>query len=269
MLSKLFQKLFRALNCRLVRKATLDKLVKNVDFDALNIQLTERCRDIDLLKAVDQSVVSECLTYLDASRSQLRQDLFVLSELNFKKNGFFVEFGATNGVTLSNTWLLENQFAWKGIVAEPAKKWHAELARNRNCHISTDCVWRSTGDKLTFNETEIGEISTIDSFSDCDPHRDARRSGERYLVETISLQDLLDHFQAPDVIDYLSIDTEGSEFSILNSFDFKKYKIRIITCEHNRTESRKQIYDLLSKHGYERKFVELSEWDDWYILADD
>jgi len=129
MISKLFQKLFRAFNCRLVRKTTLDKLVKNIDFDQLNNQLTERCRDIGLLKAVDQSTVSECLTCLDASRSQLRQDLFVLSELNFKKNGFFVEFGATNGVALSNSWLLENQFAWKGSLAEPAKKWHAELKK--------------------------------------------------------------------------------------------------------------------------------------------
>ena len=264
MTSKLFQKLFRALNCRLVRRVTLKKL-KNQLAEALF-----RCKHIELLKAVDHKVVSECLTYLDASRSQIRQDLFVLSELNFKKGGFFVEFGATNGITFSNTWLLENQFAWNGILAEPAKKWHADLKRNRSCHISTDCVWRSTGDKLTFNETEIGEISTIDFFTDSDGHKDARSSGKRYLVETISLQDLLAHFKAPHVIDYLSIDTEGSEFAILNSFDFKKYKIRVITCEHNNeTEHRAQIYDLLTKHGYERKFVELSEFDDWYILADD
>ena len=264
MTSKLFQKLFRALNCRLVRRVTLKKL-KNQLAEALF-----RCKHIELLKAVDHKVVSECLTYLDASRSQIRQDLFVLSELNFKKGGFFVEFGATNGITFSNTWLLENQFAWNGILAEPAKKWHADLKRNRSCHISTDCVWRSTGDKLTFNETEIGEISTIDSFTDSDGHKDARSSGKRYLVETISLQDLLAHFKAPHVIDYLSIDTEGSEFAILNSFDFKKYKIRVITCEHNNEiEHRTQIYDLLTKYGYERKFVELSEFDDWYILADD
>jgi len=46
-----------------------------------------------------------------------------------RRTVFFVEFGATNGVALSNSWLLENQFAWKGSLAEPAKKWHAELKK--------------------------------------------------------------------------------------------------------------------------------------------
>ena len=44
------------------------------------------------------------------SKSQLKQDLFVLLQTNFKTNGFFVEFGATNGVALSNTHLLEKDF---------------------------------------------------------------------------------------------------------------------------------------------------------------
>src|SRR5262245_11288155 len=47
---------------------------------------------------------------LPKSRAQYWQDLFVLSQLNFKRNGYFVEFGATNGVSLSNSYLLERQY---------------------------------------------------------------------------------------------------------------------------------------------------------------
>ena len=54
------------------------------------------------------------------SKSQLWQDLFVLSELDFKRKVFFVEFGATNSIDLSNTYLLETDFEWVGILVEPA-----------------------------------------------------------------------------------------------------------------------------------------------------
>src|SRR5450631_2035857 len=52
------------------------------------------------------------MSLLAQSKSQLRQDLFVLTMLDFKRNGYFVEFGATNGSDLSNTYLLEKSFGW-------------------------------------------------------------------------------------------------------------------------------------------------------------
>ena len=63
-------------------------------------------------------------------------------------------------------------------------------------------------------------------------------------------------------IDYLSIDTEGSEYEILKTFDFDKYKVKIITCECNYTPTRNKIYSLLSANGYQRKFTKFSQWDD-------
>ena len=63
---------------------------------------------------------SQVMKYLSKSKSQLRQDLFVLSFLDFKTNGFFVEFGVTDGIELSNTYLMEKEFAWSSILAEPA-----------------------------------------------------------------------------------------------------------------------------------------------------
>ena len=89
-------------------------------------------------------------TYL--SFSQYGQDIFVLSELNFKKNGYFVEFGTGNGKNLSNTHLLEKNYNWSGFLAEPAKSWHEELLANRNCQISFDLVHPVTGLSLEFKE---------------------------------------------------------------------------------------------------------------------
>ena len=98
-------------------------------------------------------------------------------------------------------------------------------------------------------------------------HADTRKDGERYAVQTISLVDLLDHWRAPRMIDYLSIDTEGSEFDILSSFDFAAYDIRLITVEHNHTDKRQELFDLLTSKGYQRKFETLSNVDDWYAKA--
>ena len=165
---------------------------------------------------------------------------------------------------------METKFNWNGILAEPAKKFHSLLKRNRSVAIETDCVWSVTGETLLFNEVsnegQITDLSTIDSFSNIDHHKLTRNSSaSKYEVNTISLKDMLKKHNAPKQIDYLSIDTEGSEFEILNSFDFNEYDIKVITCEHNYTAFREKIYALLSKNGYVRKFSEYSLFDDWYV----
>jgi FkbM family methyltransferase len=201
------------------------------------------------------------------SRSQLGQDLFALTEVGFKTNGYFVEFGATNGVDGSNSWLLEKQFAWSGVVAEPARCWHRQLQMNRSCIIETDCVWHESNSVLTFNEADLGEYSTIDTYTASDLHSQNRVTGKRYDVKTISLEDLLEKHGAPREIDYLSIDTEGSEYDILSCFNFDKYQFRVITCEHNFTPARDKIHDLLTRNGYRRKHRYGSIFDGWYVKA--
>jgi FkbM family methyltransferase len=215
--------------------------------------------DSNLLLALNKKLLSK-------SKSQLRQDIFVINELSYKENGYFIEFGGANGIDLSNSYMLEAEYNWTGIIAEPGKKWHQELFRNRKCIIETRCVWSATGERLLFNQTDVAELSTIDAFSNSDNHSKARVVGEKYDVDTISLIDLLDYHAAPKDIDYLSIDTEGSEYEILKAFDFKKYNIKIITCEHNYTPSREKINSLLTSNGYEQKYQNISHFDDWYVL---
>ena len=89
---------------------------------------------------------------------------------------------------------------------------------NRSCIIETDCVWHESNSVLTFNEADLGEYSTIDAYAASDLHSQNRVAGKRYDVKTISLEDLLEKHGAPREIDYLSIDTEGSEYDILKLF---------------------------------------------------
>ena len=204
---------------------------------------------------------------LECSKSHLRQDIFVLHELQFKRNGFFVEFGAANGVRSSNTYLLEKQFDWTGILSEPARVFHDHLRQNRTAHIDTRCVWKESGATIEFLESDEPELSTIENFVDADMHAVARKGGKTYLVESVSLTDLLDQYDAPMEIDYLSIDTEGTELEILSGFDFSKYSFKVVTCEHNYSPRRDQLVELFTRNGYERKFQTISRFDDWYVKS--
>jgi FkbM family methyltransferase len=215
------------------------------------------------------------MTQIKDSKSQLNQDLFVLSELGFKRNGFYVEFGACDGLMFSNSFALENEYGWSGILAEPARSFKESLIKNRpKSKLDFRCVWLESNKTITFNEPTEGELSTINEFSDHDYAYNSVLSGKRdngakYEVETISLIDLLNKHDAPKEIDYLSIDTEGSEFDILNNFDFDAYDIKIITCEHNWTPYRSKIFNLLQSKGFQRKYEQYSRWDDWYVKVDE
>jgi len=234
--------------------------------ETLTANFQDSC-DLKFLLEQPESYAPLLLRLLKKSKSQFRQDLFVVAESQAKSNGFFVEFGATNGVDLSNTHLLEKEFGWSGILAEPARIWHQDLANSRSCHIERKCVWSASGSTVIFNEASYPELSTISSFSSSDQYSGTRRFGKTYEVETISLTDLLEKYAAPKKIDYLSIDTEGSEFEILSTFDFEKYEFGVITCEHNFTPIRDSVHDLLVSKGYVRKFQELSQHDDWFVRA--
>lgn len=188
-----------------------------------------------------------------------------------RQNGFFVEFGATDGVQGSNSYLMEKTFGWSGILAEPARCWHAALQRNRSVTISQKCVWREGGVRLPFRETRDAGFSTLDALTAQDRHASRRVPAGIYEVDTVSLLELLSEHSAPKVIDYMSIDTEGSEFDILESFDFQSYRPLVLTIEHNYRPDRDKMVALMHGHGYLRAPIGVSAYDDWFVcktLAD-
>jgi hypothetical protein len=83
----------------------------------------------------------------------------------------------------------------------------------------------------------------------------------------VSLNDLLIQHKAPVEIDYLSVDTEGSEYVILSQFDFSRYVVNLFSIELNRHTEAK-IDALLSKQGFDRVFKEFSQWDGWYVRTE-
>lgn len=259
-LKRAILRLARLVGVVVIRAETMDTLKLRASQDSL-YRRSLRC----ILRISRDWDVSSVVKYIPLSKSQLFQDLWVISALGAPRSGFFVEFGATNGLELSNTYLLEKHFGWHGILAEPARRWSGDLARNRGCIIDQRCVWSETGVTLMFNETTLGELSTIDQFSAADRHSARRENGHVYAVETVSLLELLDSHGAPAVIDYLSVDTEGSEYEILRHFDFSKYTFRLITVEHNYTAMRTAIFDLLTAQGYRRVLEDISAFDDWYV----
>lgn len=246
-------------------KKTIKKIAKSAGIGLLPSDRLDQLFSIESSAEELLNTIQAAIDLEGHSKAQLKQDIFVLLATQFKRDGFFVEFGATNGMDLSNTYLLEKTFNWRGILAEPAKVWHESLAQNRSAIIEHDCVWSRSDQRLQFNMVDEAEFSTISEFSDRDQHALRRQKGDTYEVTTISLNDLLAKHNAPQQIDYLSIDTEGSEFEILSHFDFDRYDISVITCEHNFTADREKIYSLLTQAGYVRKFEGFSNWDDWYF----
>jgi FkbM family methyltransferase len=235
------------------------------------IQILTNNQNLKFALRMNPDNLIHILEYLGENKSQLNQDLYVASQFNLfnqKFEGYFIEVGGANGIDLSNTYLLEKVFGWKGIIVEPAKIWQEMLLKNRpNIIIDKHIVWNESNRKLDFFETQTAELSTIGKLSSGDENRLLREAHRRYKISTITLTDLLDKYHAPKHIEYLSIDTEGSELDILNAVDFKKYTFDIITVEHNYTSAREKIYSLLTKHGYKREFQDISRFDDWYISS--
>jgi FkbM family methyltransferase len=201
------------------------------------------------------------------SKSQLGQDILGLSIPGLDKPGYFVEFGAADGIALSNTFVLEKHFGWKGILCEPGTNWHQSLGRNRGCVIDTRCVYSVSGENVSFSENYLGELSSITKFASPRKQGILKRTLASYQIETVSLKDLLDFHKAPERIEFLSIDTEGSEFEILSAFDFQSYTFGAICVEHNFGPTRELINSLLKNNGYIQVHADLSEFDDWYVQS--
>jgi hypothetical protein len=207
-----------------------------------------------------------------ASHSYQGQDRFVLEVLGGLRGGFFLDSGASDGVSGSNTLLLESAFGWQGICVEPNERLFARLARARRCACVNCCLYDEVGE-VAFLEGAGVFGGILDAY---DPTllRYARSvvasqaagidGGGVVTKRARTVRSVLRELRAPRVIDYWSLDTEGSELAILRSFPFDKRVVRVLTVEHNLTPVREEIRRFLEARGYRRARV--LGIDDGYVL---
>jgi FkbM family methyltransferase len=214
------------------------------------------------------------LNFSGSSFSQFRQDLFILFMLNNKKSGRFVEFGGADGVTHSNSLLLEKDYEWRGMIIEPTQSAFKELSSNRSgCLLVHAAI--STESRGHVEMVLSGQTSSIVGFHGNDGHAEKRitayNNGAVETVPLVNLSLLLQSHFSDDEIDYMSIDVEGAEVSILKGFDFK-LKPSLLTIEHNRRDiDLSEIETLMDAQNYVRLFAEYNFFtgpEAWFCRRD-
>jgi len=186
--------------------------------------------------------------------SQSGQDKWVIEKFFLNQIGVFVDIGAHDGISLSNSYTLE-KLGWSGLAIEPIPSVYEQLAKNRKCITINGCI-SSENKKHKFREiTGYSEMLSgiIDYYDDRHLRRiesELAEHGGAYRDIEIAGYNLNDLLKKHNIvhIDYLSVDTEGAEYEILNSIDFENVHISIIGVENNYSD--KKIYRLLKRSGF-------------------
>lgn len=187
------------------------------------------------------------------------QDLFVIDALAGLRGGYFLDSGASDGVNGSNSLLLESEFGWRGICVEPNNDLFARLSRVRECACVNCCLFDVEGDVAFYEAAGVlggiaraydpGHLEYVRSMTSL--IADAEGKCDGIVVKNArTIRSVLREHGAPEVIDYWSLDTEGSELTLLQSFPFDEYVVRVLTVEHNFTPAREKIRRFLETHGY-------------------
>lgn len=205
--------------------------------------------------------------------SQKGQDKF-LNEIIFKskRNGVFVEIGAHDGISFSNSYFFEKNLGWTGICIEPNPKIFNILLANRNCICERICISDSNSKKpfLLCDGYMLEMYSGL--LEDYDPRHLERINTEMQIfggdkqviwVDCCTLQNLFEKNMITHV-DFLSIDIEGGEKAAIQSIDFSAVTIDVIAIENNFNETELKKY--LETKGYVLK-VHIGK-DDIYIRKD-
>lgn len=163
-----------------------------------------------------------------------------------RKPGYYVEIGAFDGRKKNSTIILE-QAGWDGVCIEPTPESYAHLIKNRKCRCENVAIWKETTEKefaIYKNDPAWNGITeTLDQF-----HIERLDQSETITVPTKSWNSM----NFPKQIDYLQIDVEGAELTIMDCIDWNTQKISYICIEDNGSKSGDlTYYNYMKNLGYQ------------------
>lgn len=183
--------------------------------------------------------------------SHIAQDRWVSGVFNGQRDGYFLDFGAFDGLDMSNTVYLERELGWRGICVEPNPTYFPQLCAARSAICVNAALWPRSRELIQL--VDAHGLSSLAHLKDGDSNKENRTKATRRVVgvDTINPTELLERFEAPATIQYMSLDTEGSEYDILTSLDLERYDILLMTIENDcSTERKSQLREYLSRFGY-------------------
>eukprot|EP01006_Ploeotia_vitrea_P017509 TRINITY_DN48675_c0_g1_i1.p1 TRINITY_DN48675_c0_g1~~TRINITY_DN48675_c0_g1_i1.p1 ORF type:complete len:310 (-),score=10.40 TRINITY_DN48675_c0_g1_i1:246-1175(-) len=194
-------------------------------------------------------------TVLDGYQSQCGQEIWALSVLGWKKNGFFVDMAANEPQWISNTYLLEQTMGWHGILIEPNPTLVARLKaqRSKRSKVLPYGVSSTAGAVKLSHAAGKPYEAVIDSTC---------HHNTCFDVRTKTFASMLEEGGAPSVIDFLSLDVEGYEWEAMKDFPWNKYTFLTLVIER----PNHQLKTALAEHGYVHNAKPTScHGDHWYV----
>ena len=171
------------------------------------------------------------------------KEFAVLYLLKDKHDGYFVDLGAGHWDIDSATYVMEYHNNWKGICLEYDPIYLEGLLSNRKCTVISSPVGKSTGDSVAvkFHAND----DTLSLPGDKQTVIDTIHFIERNITVT-TLTSLLDYMKSPMLMDYLNLDMDGLEHTVLQGFNPSRYTFQFITTDRPKYKT----HYLLSKYGY-------------------
>lgn len=189
--------------------------------------------------------------------SQFGQDKWLYENyFKNKKNGTFLEIGADDGVDKSNTLFFEQELDWNGICVEPSIERFKLLQNNRKCICENVALSNNVGEVefLDIKGYGKGLSGILEDYCEQHKHRiyqecqnEENRGREVIKVKTDLLNNLLTRHNLREV-DFCTIDTEGSEYKILETFNFDKFLVKMFLVENNYNTD--EVKNLLLNNSY-------------------
>lgn len=211
------------------------------------------------------------------SQPNSQQDKYLNENFFYnKRNGVFVDIGAHDGISYSNSYFFEKALNWTGICIEPQLEEFTKLKNNRNCICLNACVSNQDGIVKFIKVPTLNPLANVypeynnnmlsGMLETFHPGHFARLqlmgifSYDIIEVRALKLNNILKENNIY-YIDYLSIDTEGGEIEILKSIDYDIYYIYTITVENNYADS--EIRKFMESKNF--KFLTHLGQDEVYI----